>query len=454
MNRLSSKIRKLIYGIAILVLVIPIIWLGRPSSGREQEDQGGQLAQLRRRYDLGENQIGKVDPTSSAMNLVLLGFRGIAADLIWVDANDNQETKNWAEMRANVDAIIVLQPHFVRVWQFQGWNLAYNVSAAWDLVADRFYWVKEGAKFLKRGCETNRKVAQLPYEEGRVVGTKVGRADEWKFYREFFKVDPNQALFKGRSDPELNPEGKDNYLAAKDLYLVANELQERYPQSVSMLEALFCSYPYRSQLNYADALQREGLFDEISRGAWEKGYREWTLEYGQKSFYSPGGKYHLEMDPQTIADEARNQNVDPVEFRNWVIRMQNETRYPYWKLRALVEGQPSVDKNNKPVPSMVEAHRLIYDGQQQFKKGNLSGSRDLLFRGMTLMKQVLAAHPDLAGDDEVLEEALSAVLYWKKILKLQLQPEPDYPLKELWDTKREGYMLTIEGRFKRDTGQD
>ena len=63
MNRLSSKIRKLIYGIAILVLVIPIIWLGRPSSGREQEDQGGQLAQLRRRYDLGENQIGKVDPT-------------------------------------------------------------------------------------------------------------------------------------------------------------------------------------------------------------------------------------------------------------------------------------------------------------------------------------------------------------------------------------------------------
>ncbi len=71
MNRLSSRQRKLVYLCGILILLIPIIWLGRPGAG---EDQGGRLAQLRRSHDLGENQLGKVDPTSAAMNLVLLGL--------------------------------------------------------------------------------------------------------------------------------------------------------------------------------------------------------------------------------------------------------------------------------------------------------------------------------------------------------------------------------------------
>ena len=44
MNRLSSRQRKLVYLCGILILLIPIIWLGRPGAG---EDQGGRLAQLR-----------------------------------------------------------------------------------------------------------------------------------------------------------------------------------------------------------------------------------------------------------------------------------------------------------------------------------------------------------------------------------------------------------------------
>ncbi len=218
--------------------------------------------------------------------------------MIWLDADHNEEIKNWAELRANVDAIIMLQPHFVKVWQFQGWNLAYNVSAAWDLVADRYYWVKEGAKFLKQGCTINTKVAQLPYEEGRIVGTKVGRADEWQFFRKYFKFkDPNEDLYKGRPDPEVNPQSKDNYLAAKDLYLTANELETKFPQSISMLEVLFRSYPYRSQLSYPDALQREGTFDEVSRTGWQEAYHEWVDVFGQEMFDSPAGNYKLEMSP-------------------------------------------------------------------------------------------------------------------------------------------------------------
>lgn len=452
MNHLSSRQRKLVYLGGILFLLIPIIYLGRPAAG---EESGGRLAQLRLKYDLGENQLGKVDPTSAAMNLVLLGFRGIAADLIWLDADHNEEIKNWAELRANVDTIIMLQPHFVKVWQFQGWNMAYNVSAAWDLVADRYYWVKEGAKFLKQGCAINTKVAQLPYEEGRIVGTKIGRADEWQFFRKFFKYkDPNEDLFKGRPDPDVNPQYKDNYLAAKDLYLTANELESKFPQSISMLEVLFRSYPWRSQLSYPDALQREGTFDEVSRTGWQEAYHDWVDVFGQEMFDSPAGRYKLEMTSAEIVEQAKAQDADLGDYRRWVVQMQNETRFPYWKTRSQVEFAQVKEKPNEEPCRMIDAHKLIYDGQIQFKKGNLSTAQDLLLRGMQKYQQLLEKYSVLGTDDESIEEAMSAVLYWQKIRKLQFQPIPDeFPLKGLWE-KNARYLPTIEQRFKRETGQD
>lgn len=443
MNRLTSKSRKLIYGVGILILVIPIIWLGMPGTGGA--DEGGALAKLRSRYDLGERDLGKIDPTSATMNLVLLGFRGIATDLIWIDESHNEEIKDWAGVRANLDAIAALEPHYVRVWQYQGWNLSYNVAAAWDLVADRYYWVKEGAKYLKYGCTINDKIAQLPYEEARIVGTKIGRADEWKFFRKFFKFkDPNEDLYKGRPDPDLNPEGKDNYLAAKDLYIEANDLQEKFPQTVSMLIPLFRSYPYRSQLSYADALQREGIFDEVSQTAWEQANREWVGKYGQEKFLNPQGlPYHLEMSPRDIEEEAKNLDADLGEYRRWVGQIQNETRYPYWKTRSQVES----------AKLMIDAHRNIYEGEKEFRKGNLSGANDLLFKGLTQYQQLLQKYPDLIGsDDDAIEEGLLAVLYWQKILKLQVQPIPEkFPLSEMW-AKHANQIPTIESRFKRETG--
>jgi hypothetical protein len=444
MNNLSSRQRKLVYLAVIVILLIPIIWLGRPTSGTGATRDQGKLAQLRTRYDLGENQLGQVDPTSAAMNLVLLGFRGIAADLMWSQADENEMTKNWAELRANVDTIIMLQPHFVRVWQFQGWNLAYNVSAAWDLVADRFFWVKEGAKFLKKGRAINEKVAQLPYEEGRVLGTKIGRADEWKYFRAFFKKDPNEELFKGLADPELNPKGTDNYLAAKDVYFVANDLQQKFPNTISMLDVLFRSYPYRSQLNYADALQREGHFDDSSRVAWEQSYREWVENFGQEKFYGPAGAYHLEMTERDMQEAAEGQGTDVEEFTHWVLRMQNETRFPYWKARSLAES----------AQLMVDAHRMIYDGEKKFVQGNLSTAREMLMRGMTMYEQLFSKFPVLATDDEALEESITAVYYWQRILKLEFKPIPaQYPLSVVY-ANHSNLLPVIESRFKRDTGQD
>ena len=147
MSTLTSKQRKLVYLGGILAFLIPVILLGMPATDTTG-DTGGKIAQLRHKYELGESTLGDVDPSGAAANLVLLGLRGPAVTTLHLQAIKEKETKNWAKLRSSVNSIITLQPHFKKIWRFQGWNLAYNVSVEWDDIEDRFYWVKEGIKFV------------------------------------------------------------------------------------------------------------------------------------------------------------------------------------------------------------------------------------------------------------------------------------------------------------------
>ena len=100
MSNFNSRQRKVAYGICIVLLLGPIVYLGFPAEQNSSAGQAssglGKLARLRQEYDLGEATLGKVDPSSSAMNLVLLGLRGPAASVLHLKAIDYQEKKQWA----------------------------------------------------------------------------------------------------------------------------------------------------------------------------------------------------------------------------------------------------------------------------------------------------------------------------------------------------------------------
>src|SRR5579885_987170 len=113
MNSLTSQQRKLVYLGGMILLLIPIVKLGMPA-GAESES-GGTIANLRQQYDLGESDLGDIDPSGSAMNLVLLGMRGIAANVLWMQAENQKNHKDWEGMRATTEQIVRLQPHFVKV---------------------------------------------------------------------------------------------------------------------------------------------------------------------------------------------------------------------------------------------------------------------------------------------------------------------------------------------------
>ncbi|MBT4868342.1 MAG: hypothetical protein HON53_24810 [Planctomycetaceae bacterium] len=422
---LTARQRKLLYGFLIVVLTIPIIWLGRPAT---KDDSGGQLAGMRAEYKLGEASLGEIDPSSATMNLVLLGLRGIATDVLWIDAIEQKRTKNWGQLRTTVKSITLLQPHYIKVWDFQGWNLAYNVSAEWDAVAGRYYWVKEGAKFLQDGTSLNRDVPELPYWEGRIIGQKIGVADEWRYYRRYFKVDPDPQ-FQGGPDPEINPLGLDNYLAGRLRYLEANE-KEAKPGVDQHIEAryLFRSKPAHSLIDFAMVQHREGVFGEVSKKAWEDAYVSWTEDFGREEYASLRGNSNMRIRMDTTDEEllavARQNDVSPDEeniaveaLRRDVTSMQNIVNYRYWKRRANAEQQDTT----------VEAHRLLYRAEQAvFEENNLDEALQLVEKGLTSYNLAFNEYfQDIKGDEFAIEEALKGVLLLRYIHSLRGTTMPD-----------------------------
>ena len=440
-EQLTVRQRKLAYLMGIVVLMLPIIVLGMPAT--DEDGSGGKLARLRQENDLGESTLGKVDPTSATMNLVLLGMRGVAVNLLRMQLDTQKDQKQWAQMRATTESVILLQPHYIQVWRYLGWNLAYNVSAEWDAVEDRYFWVKEGTKFLMQGAERNRLDPEIYWDTGNTLGKKIGRSDEWKHFRRFFKEDPDKDRYDGGPDSEINPDRKDNYLAAKDWFQKANDAEEKHEQHI-MMDCLFRSYPARSLLDYPDALQREGQFNETTRKGWEDAYREWVEVFGQMRFHTGDCEIFMELSGSepTMQQVASTSGKDMNHVKREIDMYQNVCNYRFWRTKAHAERQLNTTR----------MHSGLFEGEALFKKGDLDEAKETLESGLARFKVMVTTYTDLASDDLVLEEGLWGIMLWQKIYQLKEQVQPDdFPLKELWE-KELGRIPTLQQDFNRKYG--
>ncbi len=431
MNNLTSGQRKLVYGLGIIVLMGIVILLGQPSDGKL--GSGGKVSDLREKYSLGEATLGNVDPASSTMNLVLLGFRGIAASILWSDAEHYRATKNWSQLQQSADSITLLQPHFKKVWEYQAWNLGFNVSAECDAVEDRYYWVKQGAKYLQRGTRRNTQFPELYFECGRFCGQKIGRADEKEQFRKFFVNDPDQTRWKGKGDGDINPGSIDNYLVAREWYLQANAALDdaRELEQHKMDEPLFMAYPYHSQMDYAAAREDDGNFDNDAKTAWAKAYREWTDIFGRKVFAAAGNGtfFTLEGSLDDLKKLSEKDGQDAKSKLDWQDRYRSMINYNYWKDRCQAEQKQD----------MLNARRDFYDGKRAFKdKGDLEEAGRLLEQGAKSLQIVVdqfgrnskGQSKLLHSDQELAEDAIKSLLILERVR--EGLPEGDYPLKELW----------------------
>ncbi len=410
MSNQRSRNRKLAYAGGIAALLIPIVVLGMPAGNRGQEGFSGILAQIRADPDhqLGETTLGDVDPASATMTFVLLGFRGLAANQLWMQADEHKQRKQWAELDSTVESITKLQPHFKKVWEFHGWNLAWNVSAEWDGVEDRYFWVKKGGKFLVKGTRRSSRYPELYWEVGRVVGFKIGRSDEWRQFRRFFLSDPDPE-FNGGQDPEIAGIGdalaRDNYLAARHWYYRANE-QDRSVNQRMMATELFRSYPARSQFDYGGALHREGKFTDEAQQAWKDAEFLWLEEFGQEEFNSLRGGWIVinpSSDEQLQALTDKDDRIFPLEAKRKAVESKRKlTNFDYWAAKASSEKT----ENTKL------AHQLIYAGRQLFHAGLTTPTTTFAVADADVCEKLDELEGLTDGQRKVLAAACEAGVVW------------------------------------------
>lgn len=286
MNR--SFQRKVVYLAAIAVLLVPLSLISRPATIAGDGDtgsDGGKLAQLRKDYRLGQAQLGRVDPTSSAVRYVSLGMHGIAACVLWNKVDEYQKQEDWISLSAVLNQLTFLQPYYVKVWTYQSWNVSYNISSQWDDHRDKYFWVIRGLKMLHQGMEFNELEPELPYEIGWMIGHKIGQSDERREFRKLFAEDDDFHRLQWTSWVEE----RDNWLFGKKYVEFAQNLVDTKGAVLRSKGAeIFNMEPAILQSLYCQTLERDGIFGQKARDAWKQAIVEWK-RFGDREFPTEQG---------------------------------------------------------------------------------------------------------------------------------------------------------------------
>ena len=273
MRSRRSFYRKIFYLLGIGILVLPLSCLTQPGTSGVK-GSGGLLTQMREQHELSEAELGEIDPTSETIKLATFGLRGVAANVLWGKANRYDMKKDWTNLSATLQQIAKLEPHFIAVWRFQAWRVSYNISAQFDDFRGRYRWVIKGIDFLEEGIRYNEREPVLHWDVGWFTGQKIGRADEHVQFRRLFKEDDD---FHGSRPVEE----RDNWLVGKLSFAKAEALVEEGASLRKMSPVLFYSEQPMCQMNHAEALEDDGIFEEKTRRAWYNADREWNA-YGDR----------------------------------------------------------------------------------------------------------------------------------------------------------------------------
>jgi len=140
-------------------------------------------------------------PGQMAGSLILGGFKGIAADLLWLNVEEYWHDGAHYKMLPLLESIAWLQPTFITVWAVGGWHMAYNIYAACDGdPKQQKYWYDQGVQYLKKGISNNRDRYDLYFELG------------WTYYHKG-KDYPNAVRYLSRAVVFPHPDYVDNVLA-------------------------------------------------------------------------------------------------------------------------------------------------------------------------------------------------------------------------------------------------
>ena len=382
------------------------------------------------------------------LKLALLGgFRGIAANVLWTRAEELKRDQDWDRMKATVDLITKLQPHFLSVWTFQGWNLAYNVSVEWDAPEDKYEWIKKGIKFLQDGVEKNRKSPDLIWDTAWTYYHKLGFADESIILRRLFRDDDDED-FKTYVDPETRHQGRRERQLPARLRLVQPRRRpgrrggergstagtEAEPSSYvdpspqrkgRPGDLAFRSMPAHAQTRYAAAPgedeHRWASRPPSARSPRTSGpgaQRVGQVRRARLRVAQPDRRDGKSDATRSSIDDATN----PEQFKTlnenqkyWTDRWADQMNYRYWKDRCQAE---MTDEGRPGPPALLRGDHGLQDRRLRARPSSK-------FReGLTIWDELLKDHPRYRNDDLNKKDTGLVVKRYVRVLQQLGEPSP------------------------------
>ncbi len=295
MNYSNAFYRKIVYIAVIGLLLIPLSLVSRPATrdaSNDIRDAGGQLSQLRDQYELSQAKMMEIDPASETMKLASLGLRGVAVNMLWMQAIEHKKKENWDSLASTLNALIKIQPNFVKVWEYQAHNMSYNISVEFDDYEYRYHWVKKGIDFLTEGIPYNYRDHRMTDNLGFFTGMKIGRSDERVQFRRMFREDTE---FHESKDEWIDPDsyytreyGHDNWKMSYDWYDRSIDLVERESAPQYSSDMMFFMKRPAQLRNQASGLQSEFRTNDVIQEIWNTANKEWR-EYGQQQIANSNG---------------------------------------------------------------------------------------------------------------------------------------------------------------------
>ena len=299
-------VRKIIYIALIGVLLIPLSFLARPEVIDENGNvSGGRLSRMRREDKLAQASISEIDPTSEAMKLASMGLRGVAVNVLWMQALEHQKNEDYDKLDQTLQTLTKVQPNFIKVWEFQGHNLAFNVSMEFDDYEGRYEWVKRGLKFLKGGIAYNIDDHRMTDNLGSYTGTKFGKSDERLPFRRIFRKDDQ---FHNEMSDYLSPDsyvareyGPDSYKMAWQWYNMSEEMVATGAQKFKSDLMFHMNRPSQTR-QQAMILADEFRSDEVIREVWEDAGEQWN-KYGNLELRNSRNVVYKLEDTESLDNE-------------------------------------------------------------------------------------------------------------------------------------------------------
>ncbi len=223
------------------------------------------LQRMRQDYDLSSAPVTGLTPELALATQVLGWGRGLIIDVIWIRMEALKQQDRYFELVQLADWACKLAPHFPHVWDFNAWNLAYNVSCRVDHLPDRWAWVAKGIELLRDEAIPLNPNAPVLYDRlSSIFCHKIGEQDDNAhfFYKQTFGLYMHEVL-GGEGDEETlralagAPRTLQELLADADANRLWNECQA---EGFDLAEGFFDYYVSRPSVppRVAELLKQAG----------------------------------------------------------------------------------------------------------------------------------------------------------------------------------------------------